>query len=308
MHYWNAIAERVTKAVPDQLFLVEAYSYYSDPPMREKLHPNIVLRYVPNTADGWKGWQAAAATRVYWRPNNLHSGYRDGILSPRARENSATLRYLAEHGMLATDMDSIYNNWATQGLHYYAMARLSWNPAQDFDALLDDYCRSGFGAGAEEVKKYFLLAEKGIVPVPAKGSFPEITPETIAGLRAALVAAAKATEKDAPSHRRVAFLRAGMEFTAISNEAHRLSDAVANGEKLDPKAASTAMERRWQIMRAIFQNQPLAVNVGVVAGNDGPLSTALMWKGPSDAIKTGKFQLPAGDDWLNEDQSATRKQ
>ena len=307
VHYWNAVAERVTKTVPDQLFLAEAYSYYSDPPVREKLHPNIVLRYVPNNADGWKGWEAAGAKRVYWRPNNLQSGYRDGILSPRARENSATLSYLAAHGMLATDMDSIFHNWATQGLHYYAMARLCWNPAQDFDALLDDYCRSGFGAGAEQMKKYFLLAEKGVVLGTGRHAFPQITPETIGALRASLVAAAKATEKDAPSHRRVAFLRAGMEFTAASVEAHRLADAIESGSKVDAKTVSAVMERRWQMMRAILKNHPLAVNVGVVAAADVVLNGTLRWKGPSDAAKAGRLQLQPGDDWLNEDQSATRK-
>ncbi len=306
VHYWNAVAERVTKVVPDQMFLVEAYSYYSDPPVREKLHPNLVLRYVPNTSDGWKGWQAAGAKRVYWRPNNLHSGYRDGVLSPRARENSATLTYLAAHGMLATDMDSIYHNWATQGLHYYAMARLSWNPAQNFDALLDDYCRSGFGAGAEHVRSYFVTAEKGIILVPGKGVFPQIAPETISQLRAALVAAAKAVERDPAARKRVAFLRAGLEFTAVSAEAHRLADAMEAGMPVDAKAVNEVMDRRWQMMRAILKAHPLAVNVGVVAANDTLLVRALKWKGPSDAAKSAKFPLQPGDDWLNEDQSATR--
>jgi hypothetical protein len=309
VHYWNAVVSRVTKEFPNQLFLCEAYSYYSDPPVREKLHPNLVLRYVPSQADGWKGWQAAGATRVYWRPNNLYSGYRDGVLTPRARANAATQSYLAQHGMLATDMDSIYHHWATHGLHYYSAARLDWNPALSFDEILDDYCRSGFGAGAEEVKKYFLRGEQGVVPVVVggRGQFPQITSETIAALRASLVAAAKATEKDPPSHRRVAFLRTGLEFTAASAEAQHLREAIANGGTLDPAAASAAMERRWQLMRAILKNQPLAVNVGVVAANDGPLASALRWKGPSEAVKAGKFQLPAGDDWLNGDQSATRR-
>ncbi|HEV7406375.1 MAG TPA: hypothetical protein VGO11_25725, partial [Chthoniobacteraceae bacterium] len=161
----------------------------------------------------------------------------------------------------------------------------------------------------EDVKKYFLRAEEGVVPVVVggRGQFPQITPETIAGLRASLVAAAKATENDAPAHRRVAFLRTGLEFTAASAEAQRLREAVANGGALDPAVASAAMERRWQLMRAILQNQPLAVNVGAVAANDGPLAAALHWKGPSEIVKAGKFQLPAGDDWLNGDQSATRK-
>lgn len=307
VHYWNGVAERVTKVVPDQLFLIEAYSYYSDPPMREKLHPNLVLRYVPNTADGWKGWQAAGAKRVYWRPNNLHSGYRDAALSPRARENSATLQYLANSGMLATDMDSLYHNWSTQGLHYYMMAKLSWNPKQDFDALLDDYCKSGFGAGAEHVKQYFLLAEKGVILTPGKPVFPQITPETMNGLRAHLVAAAKATESDAAAHRRVAFLRAGLEFTAASADGHRLADAADAGAKPDAVNVNAVMDRRWQLMRSLLQNHPLAVNVGVVAAADAVWTRSLNWKGPSDSAKSGRLQLNPDDDWLNGDQSATRK-
>ncbi len=307
VHYWNAIAERVTKVVPDQLFLVEAYSYYSDPPMREKLHPNLVLRYVPNTADGWKGWQAAGAKRVYWRPNNLHSGYRDAALSPRARENSATLQYLANSGMLATDMDSLYHNWATQGLHYYMMAKLSWNPKQDYDALLSDYCQSGFGAGAEQVRQYFLLAEKGVVLTPGKPAFPQISPETMTALRAHLLTAAKQTENDAAAHRRVAFLRSGLEFTVVSAEAHRLAEAIETGSKPDAAAISAVMDRRWQLMRGLVQSHPLAVNVGVVAAADVVWIRPLKWKGPSDSAKAGRLQLKPDDDWLNDDQSATRK-
>jgi hypothetical protein len=310
VHYWNAVAERVTKVVPDQLFLVEAYSYYSDPPVHEKLHPNLVVRYVPGQADGWKGWQAAGAKRAYWRPNNLGSGYRYGGLNPKAREAAETLNYLGQNGVLATDMDSIFNNWATAGLVYYVSARLNWNPALKFDDVLDDYCATGFGAGAGAVKKYFLAVEKGVVPVVVngRGSFPHIAPETIAELRALLTEAAKATESDAPSHKRVAFLRAGLEFSAVSAEAYRMAEAAAeNSGAVDAKAAATVLERRWQMMRALIRNQPLAVNMAVVAGNDAPLNSALGWKGPSEIAKNGKFQLQAGDDWLNEDQSATRK-
>ena len=141
--------------------------------------------------------------------------------------------------MLATDIQGIYDNWATQGLEYYVAARMSWDPSQNFDAILDDYCRTGFGAGAEQMKKYFLVVEKGITPRSAgkRGAFPAISTQTIDQMRALLVDAAKATEQDMPSHRRVAdSLRAGLEFTAISAEAHRLAEAE-NGA-VDAKAAS----------------------------------------------------------------------
>ena len=309
VHYWNAIAERVTKVVPDQLFLVEAYSYYSDPPVREKLNPNLVVRYVPSLADGWKGWQAAGAKRAYWRPNNLGSGYRYGILNPKAREMAGTLNYLGQNGVLATDMDSIFHNWATQGLLYYTAARLSWDPAQTFDDVLKDYCVSGFGAGADSVKRYFQLVEQAVQPrvVAGRGAFPLITPADLSAMRNELMAASKATENDIPSHRRVAFLRTGFEFTAVSAEAHGLKEALEAGAKPDSAAISSVMERRWQIMRAMFKTQPLAVNVTVVAGNDAPLNNALGWKGPSAIAKDGAIRLSFDDDWLNGDQSATRK-
>lgn len=145
------------------------------------------------------------------------------------------------------------------------------------------------------------------VIVNKRGAFPQIAPETIDTLRQLLVAAAKATESDASSHRRVAFLRAGLEFTALNAEAHRLADTAETSTAPEAKVVNDVMERRWQLMRALLQQQPLAVNVGAVAAADEPLNRALNWKGPSEAGKAGKLQLPAGDNWLNEDQSATRK-
>lgn len=309
LHYWNEIARRITAKVPDQLFVIDAYSYYSDPPVREELHPSLILRYVPNETVGWEGWQAAGAKRVFWRPNNLQGGHRQGVLRPTLRSTADKLRFFADHGMLATDMDSIFDNWATQGLEYYVAARMSWDPHQSYDALLDDYCRSGFGAGAEQVKEFFQLVDKEIVPVVVngRGQFPKISLQTLDHMRSLLIAAGKATANDPETRRRVDFLRAGFEFTAISAEAHRLKDAVVNGETIDLAAAQAVLDRRWQMMRALFDRQPLAVNVAVVAANDRPLIDPLKWRGPSEATKTAKFVLPADDDYLNEDQSATRK-
>jgi hypothetical protein len=309
VHYWNAIAERVTKEVPDQLFVIDAYSYYSDPPVRERPHPNLVVRYVPNETAGWQGWLNAGAKRGYWRPNNVHGGYREGAVKPTGRSTAEKVRFFATHGALATDMDGIYDNWATQGIEYYVAARLSYDPSLTFDELLADYCRTGFGAGAESMRQYFLLVETGVTPVVIanRGHFPKIEPATIDKMREHLVTAAKATADDGPSRRRVDFMRAGFELTAISAEAHRLKNAVAAGEAIDTAAAHAVLERRWQLMRAMFERQPLTVNVAVVAVHDRQLNEPLKWKGPTDAARGGKFTLPAGDDWLNEDQSATRR-
>lgn len=309
LHYWNDVATRVTAKVPDQLFLVDAYSYYSDPPVREKPHANLVVRYVPNEIEGWKGWRAVGTQRAYWRPNNLYGGGRTGAIKPTARKTAEIIQYLAANGMLATDMDSIMGYWSTQGLEYYTAARMSWDPSQSFDSLLEDYCRSGFGAGAQAMKKYFTLVETEVVPVTAggRGQFPKITPAAIEKMRALLLEAGKATANDPASHRRVAFIRTGFEFTAISAEVHRLKEATLEGKEIDLPAAHALLEKRWQMMRAMFERQPLAVNVAFVAANDRALNDALKWKGPSATAKAGTFALPPGEDYLNEDQSAIRK-
>ena len=59
-------------------------------------------------------------------------------------------------------------------------------------------------------------------------------------------------------------------------------------------------------MRALCQNQPLAVNVTLVAGHDSTLNQAVKWKGRNEATKTGKFQVQSGDDGLHEDQTGKR--
>ena len=113
-------------------------------------------------------------------------------------------------------------------------------------ALLDDYCRSSFGAGAEHVKKYWILADSVIVPRPRM--FPLIKPESLETMRPALIAAAKPTMNEPSSNHRISFLHAGLEFTAITAEAHRLKEtAETSGTKPAPTTVSALMERRWQI-------------------------------------------------------------
>lgn len=303
VHYWNAIAERVTKVHPQLLFVIDAYSVYATPPVREKLHPNLVVRYVPSSPSGWEGWQAAGAKRIYWRPNNLHSGYMEGILNRvQGRQIAETMRLLADGGMLATDIQGIYNNWATAGLSYYVAARTCWNPHLGYDTILDDYCQAGFGAGAPAIRRYFQRAES------LNGTAPgQIAPAVISELTALLDEAARAAGGDKEVRRRIDFLRKGLEFTAISAEAYRLRDAAAENRPVDKVAAGKLLDRRWLLMRSLSRGVPLAVNIGVVAGHEGSTWQPLGWSGPGDRARTLSHSgADAEERWLYEDQSQLR--
>ncbi len=303
VHYWNAVAARVAAAHPKLGLVVDAYSAYATPPVREKLHPSLVVRYVPSDVAGWEGWKAAGATRIFWRPNNLHSGYREATINyaADARRIADTMNRLAEGGIIGTDMQGIYDNWATQGLNYYVAARTTWNPALKYEDILEDYCRSGFGAGAESVRQYFLKAE-------ALGrTFEKATPEAMTGLKAELDAAAKAAAGDPAAGARIAFLRTGLDYSAATAQAARLRLAAQQGEAFDRARAAAVLDRRHRMMREMFRTSFLAVNVSVVAGQDGVAWRELGWRGPG---RTARDDAPAGtgddDRWLYEDQSQTR--
>jgi len=311
VHYWNAVAERVVRVHPKLLFSIDAYSVYTTPPVRERLHPNLIVRYVPSRTQGWDGWRKTGAKRIYWRPNILHSGYREGSLNRFvARQLAETLSLFADNGMLATDISSIYGFWATMGLGYYVAARLSWNPDLTYDAVLDDYCTAGFGPAASELKTYFLRVEK------LKGPPENYTGPTADELRALLDAADRAARDDADVRKRIDFLRTGLEYTIITAQACRLANDVNEGRPVDRAAAHELLDRRWLLMRGVALQCPLAINAPVVAGNDGRMTMALGWKGPGKKTKQKVGMAPPDDvlrppdqvlgepedDWLDEEQ------
>jgi hypothetical protein len=86
--FWNAIAEKVAKVHPDKFLVVDAYSAYAAPPVERKLHPNLVVRFSPlsyhdedyrkESLRDWDGW-SKASKRMYFRPNLMLAGRRDGM-------------------------------------------------------------------------------------------------------------------------------------------------------------------------------------------------------------------------------------
>src|SRR4029077_14121651 len=88
-------------------------------------------------------------------PTRRLAGGRDGLPLLYVHKFGEDFRYLAGHGMMGTDFDSCCHHWATQGLSYYVVARLHWDPEQKVSAIVDYYCRAGFGPSAGSARRYF---------------------------------------------------------------------------------------------------------------------------------------------------------
>jgi hypothetical protein len=280
VHFWNAIAERVTKVFPEALLCASQYSVYSAPPLKHTLHPNIIVRFVgewyfrdegPGSRkmmmDDWKAW-SSIASKIFFRPNVLYLGYKSGSpLASYVHKLAEDLRYMAHHALLGTDFDGCLDMWATQGLNYYVLAEILWDPDQDVDALIDDYCVKGFGAGWRHVRTYWNRVEQLTDRVAAEKLelLDVYTAETIVELGALLDAAEREGGADPEVRRRVAFLRRGLDFTALQAEAHRLCarlqantpDAAARSE------AQRLLDRKWLFMRRSFQAEPYAIDAAL---------------------------------------------
>jgi hypothetical protein len=285
--FWNAISEQVAKKHPDKFLVVDAYSVYAAPPVERKLHANIVVRFAPlgyhdedyrqESLRDWDGW-SKAAKRIYFRPNLMLAGRRDGMPLLYAHKFGKDFRYLADHGMMGTDFDSCCHNWATQGLNYYVVARLHWNPEQDVDAIVDDYCQAGFGPAAKAVRRYFdgleaLMDEAATKKAKAVTVFH---PKALAGLRKELEQARRDAGSDPTVAKRIAFLELGLRWTEIEARAHTF---LADPDKADKEAASTTLDERLALMREVFQKTPLALNVAYISWGEDALWSRLGWRG-----------------------------
>ena len=97
------------------------------------------------------------------------------------------------------------------------------------------------------------------------------TPEVVAELGGLLDAAQRAAENDTIRHR-VQFLRRGLQFAALQQRASELVDQAGEQRvSAELKAALHALQQeKWLLMRHIFHEDYLAVNVAMVAwGGEG---------------------------------------
>ncbi len=305
--FWfnNQIAERVATAYPNVLFCGSAYSCYTAPPLHIKLHPHVVLRYAgmdynSDTArqeglEEWDGW-VKAASMVQFRPNLLLAGRREGVPAIFVHKLAQDIRHMAERGLVGTDFDACMHNWATQGVTYYVLAKLLWNPNLDVDAEIEAWCRAGFGDGWKAIENYLARLEQLMNQTAAVTHTPgpdtpggsitiPYTPAVLAELRGFLDAADRATMEDTAARRRIAFLRRGLDFTELQASAYALLRR-ANELNADEKAeAARLLDRRWVMMRKMFEEEHYAVNVAAVLHGEDRRFAPLGWDGPSAAAR-----------------------
>jgi hypothetical protein len=268
----------VTKVYPDKLFTVDAYSTYATPPVQRSLHPNLVVRFAAlgytdekdrqDARGDWDAW-AKMAKRIYFRSNCMLAGRRTGMPLIYAHRFAEDFRHFVATGMMGTDLDSCTHNWATQGLNYYVVARLHADPKQDVDAIMDDYCRAGFGPAAKTMRRYFDKLESVFTGTAARHEDPNsgFTDAVLDELQKLIAQAGTEAADDADAARRVAFIAIGAKWTVLETHAQRLLTAST---KPDAATVKRVLDERYAFMREVFEKNPIALNFAYISwGEDG---------------------------------------
>ena len=301
--FYSRVAEHVARERPDRLLGAYAYSAYRSPPLHAAVHPSLLIGFVGLgyfddaqlrvDRERWDGW-AAKASHLFLRPNLFHGGH--GFPAVFVTKLARDVRHCYETGMMATDFDSVLHHWATHGLNYYVLAKLLWDPGQDSETIVRDYCEHGFGPAAAEVRRYFAelerltdeiaaaagrVTEGELRPEEAAPGQPVelwqfYTPERLSALRDILGRARAAAAGDSAVIARIDFLALGLEYARHQFGVRRLRQ---EGADVGEDAGRRVMDERHRFFTTLLTEQPLAVNVVHLVWREGTTFTrAFAWE------------------------------
>ncbi len=302
--FYSRIAEIVAKEAPDRMVGAYAYSTYRSPPLQAKLAPNVLIGFVglsyfndQQRQEDLKRWDAWAhvAHQIFLRPNALLGA--NGLPAVFAHKIGSDIKHCYQSGMIATDFDSVQHHWASRGLNTYVLAKMLWDPSQDVDAIINDYCQKGFGPAAKPIRAYFDELEKVTNQIaashvattekaqrdeeqdwaPVRGGYEAqfFTPDVVGRLRGLLEQGRKAAGGDKTIVARIDFLEIGLRFAEFS---HALYDPSLAKQK---EKGTALMNERYAFYQDVYQNHPYALNVAAVTWGEGPyLIRAFKWKHP----------------------------
>jgi hypothetical protein len=236
VRFANTLARLLKQRFPDRELFVQlnAYGLARNPPLGVVPDDNVVISSVANfhlrspaerklPMQQHADW-AKVTKHLMWRPNlGSPAGLSWGMPDVAMTQAGEDFRFAAETHCLGLYFDLIWQHWANQGPHYYALAHLAWNPQADVAAVMDDYYQRGFGPAAAEVKAYWQLLERTrmefVAEEPSRHRAFDLpkkyTPELFAQAQAHLDAAAKKlTTADEKYRRRLHFIQYGLDFAA----------------------------------------------------------------------------------------------
>lgn len=173
IYFAGRVLELASRYRGDVIAASYAYGVYKNAPRREKVHPQLVLGFVPSmfepeqTEKNYKAWAEAGARKLFLRPNDHHA-ISIGLPTGGEKQLFKAFRLGVKYNIIGSDYDSSHNFWPAVGIADYILARAHIHPEDTFEQHESEYY-AGFGNAAAEVGEYYRhwrcnIWEKRIYP------------------------------------------------------------------------------------------------------------------------------------------------
>jgi hypothetical protein len=177
----NRIAGKVTARDPEVLLGMLAYAQYTRPPVREKVHPNLIPQIAPITysrahpmtddrvpgnkqlrylIEGWG--QKARMTSMYFYAYNLAE---TTAPNPMLTKWGVDVPYVLAHNCRLWQPETL-PNFETSMHALYLGNRLAWDPSLKPEAIFDDLHTKFYGQAAREMAAYWKFIDSVWVETP----------------------------------------------------------------------------------------------------------------------------------------------
>lgn len=152
----DALADNVT------LSMTQTNAYYRDPERKKRNRARLAE------------WNAKGGS--YVGRDYLGNYSFAAVMHPQTEILAEDLRYMRDHGYIGyyTEADV---SFATQFLNYHVLAKLMWNADIDVDAVIEDFCRKGFGPAADKMREFLAIMEESYMNSPSTGIHPSDIPD-----------------------------------------------------------------------------------------------------------------------------------
>lgn len=167
--YANAVSKAVADAYPGKMVGCLAYSAYAHPPsfgLASNLYVEVTRGYrrTPmSQADQLAAFAKIASMLGIYEYYDVEQWSWDQPGAARACDLTyigETLRYYNRNKIRSLSGE-MSNNFAPNGIGYYLILRLLWDPASDVRAVEGDFYQRAFGPAAEPVCRFYRRWESG---------------------------------------------------------------------------------------------------------------------------------------------------
>ena len=113
--------------------------------------------------DGWRRWlDLVDHIGIYC----YYGHYAWATPFPMLTQMANDFPIMADSSKFDYVQGQLHAHWGTQGITFYVLSKLAWNPYADVDALIHDYCSKGFGPAGPAIERYFRTLQAAMDDLP----------------------------------------------------------------------------------------------------------------------------------------------